>query len=269
MIVQVDKQGQNHPLGAKMQVVWHGTAAVEVRCPSGRLLFDPFVPLKGSSSGVRLEDYDGFPEIFVTHGHFDHIASIPAITRRNRHVRVHCTRTPYETLRKKGVPAEALELVCPGQAWEGSGFAVRVFPGRHAVLPRASFSRVASWWRSPFRSNLPHIALQHWLCRENGETVFYHVEAEGKSLSLMGSLNLRDDVAYPRHADLLVLPCNGWEDVIPPAVRAIERLEPRRVLLDHYDDAFPPVTGPVDLAPLLDKYGGMAAPMAPGMAVDV
>ncbi|MGX8719424.1 MAG: hypothetical protein ACQGQP_10015, partial [Desulfovibrio sp.] len=39
MIVCVDTQRQNHPLGAKMQVVWHGTAAVEVRCLSGRLLF--------------------------------------------------------------------------------------------------------------------------------------------------------------------------------------------------------------------------------------
>ena len=252
-----------------MQVVWHGTAAVEVRCPSGRILFDPFVPLRGSSSGVRLEDYDGFPDIFVTHGHFDHIACIPGIAGRNSHVRVHCTRTPYGTLRKKGVPAEDLALVCPGQTWKGSGFAVHVLPGRHAVLPRASFSRVASWLRSPFRGNLFRIAWEHWQCRENGETVFYHMEAEGKSLSLMGSLNLRDDVAYPRHADALVLPYNGWADDFPPAVRAIDRLGPRRVLLDHYDDSFPPVTGPVDLSPLLDKYGGMVVPLAPGKIVDV
>ncbi len=252
-----------------MQVIWHGTASVEVRCPSGRILFDPFVPLRGAPYGVRPEDYDGFLDIFVTHGHFDHVSSIPEIARRNGHVRVHCTRAPYGTLRKKGVPAEDLALICPGQTWRTGGFAVSVLPGRHAVLPGASFSRIVSMLRSPFRGNLPHVALEHLLCRENGETVFYHVEAEGKRLSLMGSLNLRDDVAYPRHADALILPYNGWADVFPPAVKAIERLQPRRVLLDHYDDAFPPVTGAVDLSPLLDRYGGMVTPMEPGKAVDV
>ena len=252
-----------------MQLIWHGTATVEVRSPSGRLLFDPFVPFSGPPSGVRTEDFDGVADIFVTHGHFDHISAIPDIAARNRSVRIHCTQTPYGTLRRKGVPAENLVLICPGQTWMRGGFAVRIFPGLHAELPRASLPRIASMLRSPFRACLPRIAMEHRLCRENGETVFYHLEAEGKSLSLMGSLNLRDDAEYPRHADLLVLPYNGWEDNFPPAVRVIGRLQPRRVLLDHYDDAFPPVTFPVDVSPLVDMYDGMAAPMEPGRIEDV
>ena len=70
-------------------------------------------------------------------------------------------------------------------------------------------------------------------------------------------------------SDLLVLPYNGWEDNYPPAVRIIERLNPKRVVLDHYDDTFPPVTMPLDLSPLLDKYSGLVTTMEPGKAVTV
>ena len=31
----------------------HGTAAIELECDSGRILFDPFVPLKGSDVNVK------------------------------------------------------------------------------------------------------------------------------------------------------------------------------------------------------------------------
>ena len=56
-----------------MEFIWHGTASVEITASAGRILFDPFVPLKGSKTAVKLEEFDGFTDILVTHGHFDHI----------------------------------------------------------------------------------------------------------------------------------------------------------------------------------------------------
>lgn len=54
---------------------------------------------------------------------------------------------------------------------------------------------------------------------------------------------------------------NGWKDNLPPAVRVIERLQPKKVFLDHYDDTFPPLTGKIDLAPILEKYAGKVKPL--------
>lgn len=244
-----------------MVLIWHGTASIEVVNPSGRILFDPFVPLKGSKVKVGIGEFDGFDDIFVTHGHFDHISDLPAIIRRNPGTRIYCTDTPYRTLTKRGVPAENLSLVAHGQTLNLKGFSIRLYHGRHAVLPRASLRRIAYALRSPCRKNLIHFLWEHPRCPENDETVFYQIEAEGKRLSLMGSLNLRDDVDYPVRADLLVLAYNGWEDNLPPAVRAIERLSPKRVALDHYDDTFPPMTMPLDLAPILERYGTRIAPL--------
>ena len=48
----------------------------------------------------------------------------------------------------------------------------------------------------------------------------------------------------------------GWEDNFPPAVEIIDSLNPKEILLDHFDDTFPPITEPVDLCPVLQKYQG-------------
>ena len=46
--------------------------------------------------------------------------------------------------------------------------------------------------------------------------------------------------------DLLVLPYQGASNLLTPAMQVIERLKPKAVLLDHFDDAFPPGSSAVD-----------------------
>ena len=87
-----------------MEIKWHGTASIEMKNQTGRILFDPFVPLKGSDEPANIEDYDGIDDIFITHGHLDHIVSLPMIFQRNPNIRIYCTQTPYRTLVKKGIP---------------------------------------------------------------------------------------------------------------------------------------------------------------------
>lgn len=252
-----------------MEIIWHATASIELRCEQGRLLFDPFVPLKGAEFPVPIEIYDGFTDILVTHGHFDHILFLPQILHRNPGVRIHCTQTPYRTLLARGVPERSLQLITAGESFTLNGFEVTALPGRHAVLPKATLRRIAMILTEGPAGNLPLILRENRRCPENGETLFYHITCGGSSVSLMGSLNLRPDVAYPTESDVLILPYNGWEDNFPPAVEVIERLKPRRVLLDHYDNAFPPVTSPVDRGPILRQYAGRIAELRPGECVEV
>ena len=252
-----------------MRLIWHGTAAIELVSGSGRILFDPFVPLSGSQVPVELKDFDGFTDIFITHGHTDHISDLPRIIERNPGARVYCTKTPFETLIGKGLDGKNLVLLNYGDVTERNGFRIRALHGRHAELPKLSAARLSYMLSSPARRNIPYILREHLRCRENGETLFYQIEAEGRTLSLMGSLNLRPDIRYPTGADLLILPYNGWEDNFPPAVRIMERLRPKRAVLDHYDDTFPPVTMPIDLSPILRKYPETLTALEPGRAVEV
>ena len=253
----------------RTKIIWHGTASVELISDCGRILFDPFVPLKGSLVPVTIEDFDGFTDIFVTHGHFDHITSLPEIVRRNPKTLIHCTKAPYRTLVRKGVDRKNLHLLHYGDTLNLNGFQISILHGKHAILPKATLKRLAYILKHPAKGNIPFILRENRVAVENDETVFYRIEANEKTICLMGSMNLRDEVEYPVEADLLILPYNGWEDNFAPAVRVIERLKPKRVLLDHYDDTVPPLTMPLDLEPILGKYEGKVKKMRLGVIEEV
>ena len=76
--------------------------------------------------------------------------------------------------------------------------------------------------------------------------MMYEVHAEGKRVQVMGSLGLQENQEYPQGADLLILPFQGSEFLEAVALEVVERLQPKRILLDHFDDAFPPVSEHVD-----------------------
>lgn len=83
---------------------------------------------------------------------------------------------------------------------------------------------------------------------ENGEILFYEITCGTLRLQIMGSLGLDADTAYPTGADWLILPFQGRSDLTEYAMPLVERLAPRGILLDHYDDAFPPMSATVDTA---------------------
>lgn len=244
-----------------MRITWYGTASILLESGADRVLIDPFVPLRGAEISLPVSAFDGVRTIFVTHGHLDHIASLPEICRRNPESVVWCTDTPYRTLLRKGVPEKQLRRLAFGQETAVGGLTLRTWHGRHAVLPKATLRKIASFFRTGNLTNLPYLLREHLACPEADETVLYTVAAEGRTIAVMGSLNLREEVPYPTGCDALILPYNGWDDCLPPAVSAIERLAPKRVLLDHYDDTFPPLTGAMDLAPIMAKYPSRVAPL--------
>ena len=62
----------------------------------------------------------------------------------------------------------------------------------------------------------------------------------------LSRVGLQEDQEYPQGADLLILPFQGSEFLEAVALEVVERLQPKRILLDHFDDAFPPVSEHVD-----------------------
>jgi hypothetical protein len=62
----------------------------------------------------------------------------------------------------------------------------------------------------------------------------------------MGSLNLDEDIEYPKSVDLFILPLQGRSGIGKYAIKFVERLKPKKILLDHFDDTFPPISSTVN-----------------------
>ena len=73
-------------------------------------------------------------------------------------------------------------------------------------------------------------------------------------------MNLDAKTEYPTDADLLILPLQGRSDQDTYALRIVEKLLPKWVLLDHYDDTFPPMTSPVDPGGFEENVKGIDIP---------
>ena len=254
-----------------MKVTWFGTASLAVEASGGRLLIDPYYPVKGSPTRVPESAYLDYEDILVTHGHFDHIMSLPRILRRNSAI-VHCTATPRETLLSHGVPEDRVIPFKAGDVLELQGMRVSVFQSRHVKFDKPLLRRTILNRRMlGYAGNLPEVLYGFLKYPENGEIVGFLIEGDGQSLFVMGSLNLDDATEYPTGMDLLALPYQGASDLLTPAMAVIERLKPRAVLLDHFDDAFPPASNAVDTSGIEQRLSGRLPlyRLSPGQSVEL
>ncbi|MCD8120555.1 MAG: MBL fold metallo-hydrolase [Lachnospiraceae bacterium] len=294
-----------------MEMIWCGTASLILREQGTVIAFDPFgkLPVHGFSKKIHHipheKEYREATDVFVTHGHFDHIYHIPQIYR-DRRVRIYCTNAPAETLEKHGIPDMEIVKIAPGWSGDVGPFHITAYQGRHCKfdLPMVfEILRRPQAWRHFFYSL--HLATMSLSYPENKEILLYEVklysrqtsremptvppkgrpdgkgESEPKGalpeestgifgrrakkatelsvgrepkvgadfrIQIMGSMNLDPNVTYPTGADVLVLPLQGRSDQDEYAVQFVERLRPKLVLLDHYDDAFPPISKDVDVS---------------------
>lgn len=224
-----------------MKITWYGTATIGIDDGKNRLLFDPFVRMNNRIETTSVDGFVGFDAIFVTHGHFDHIYSIPELVQKDTDVPVYCTETPKKTLMGKGVPEERFRTFRPDDVIKIGDFTVRPRRFRHivydpiyilTVVPRCITMLPRLFWQAYTNRKMP----------EGREIVAYEIEAEGKKIFLTGSFREHPSEVYPDDIDLLIL-ANGGSVFVPEKTKAfIDRYKPKKILVDHFDDAFPPIT---------------------------
>ena len=225
------------------------------------IAFDPFFGMPvgcfRNKSMVPLpkDFFRGVTDVFVTHGHVDHIYYLPELCSASR-FRIHCTPAPRKTLVRRGVSPERIVPAAAGGTDSIPPFTVTAYKGRHCrfdlpIILKTVFSR-------RFFRHLAHAIRFRWeMARfpEKGEILMYEVSCGGKRIQILGSLGLDAHTDYPTGADILILPFQGRSDLERYALGIVRRLKPRAVLLDHYDDAFPPVSDEIpteDLIKILD-----------------
>ena len=229
-----------------MKITWYGTATIGIDDGKTKLLFDPFVRMNKRIDTTPVEGFTGFDAVFVTHGHFDHIYSLPELAAADKSVPVYCTEAPAKTLKKMGVPAHRIKTICPDDVIHIGNFTVRVHRFRHivfdpvyilSVVPKCAVMLPRLLWEFALNRKMP----------ADGEFVAFEIEAEGKRIFLTGSFREHPEGHYPENVDLFIL-ANGGSVFIPEKTKGfIEKYQPKRILVDHFDNAFPPLTRTVSV----------------------
>ena len=233
-----------------MNITWLGTASLLLEAAGERILFDPFLELRGGEHPGALEDYMKEETIFITHGHFDHLYFLPEILKKGD-ATVFCTDCPARTLEKYAEDTQNVVKIRIGDEIAIGEVRIRALQGRHIVFDRHLLKYILNPRRlMKYGKNLPFLYWANQAFQEGGETVTYHIKTEGKEILLFGSLNLDPQTEYPQNADLLILPYQGSCELEREAERFIERLRPKKILLTHFDNAFPPLSRSVDTRPL-------------------
>ena len=234
-----------------MKIRWYGTASLSIETENGSVLIDPYIQMRGGESPVKVSDFAEFDEIVCTHSHFDHICSLPKLYRARPRI-IFGTDSVHRALKRSSIPKDSFRLVEPGKSFSVGGIKFTAFASKHVKYDRKTVLNIIFSFRFiRYFLNILIAAVQSIIYKERKQTVGYLVEAEGKRIYILGSLNYLPDVSYPENVDLLVLPYQGTSDLLTPALELIDLIKPEAVLLDHFDDAFPPLSHTVDTSDIM------------------
>lgn len=232
-----------------MEITWFGNASILIKAAGETILFDPFVQLRGGENPNSLADFAQAPYICITHGHLDHMMEVPEFLDRAGELEatVYCGSVTARTLEEQGVDGSNAVQVGPGMSWNIGDVTLQVLKGSH------SRGRNRWFWKALTDGRLfAHFwNILFWTSAEKqfpegDETLIYELLAEGKRVQVLGSLALDPGEAYEPGADLLILPLEATSHPEEKAMAIVEQLKPKAILLDHFDDAYPPVSRSVD-----------------------
>jgi L-ascorbate metabolism protein UlaG (beta-lactamase superfamily) len=227
-----------------VEIRWFGTATLTFSSRGHSIIFDPFFSFNKELPRPTIEELAQCGDIFITHGHFDHLINVPQILKASE-ATVYCTETAAASLVREGVDQSRIKVIKPGDCLDNGLFKLKVYRGEHIkfdlpLIIKTLFSRRAI---TNFKDLRRLVSLAKLYPQD--EVLVFLIEAGDKTVLHMGSLNLAANVEYPTEVDLLTLPFQGRSDLDTYTPKFIERLKPAALLLHHTCDSFPPVSSPV------------------------
>lgn len=227
---------------------WLGTAGFRYRFRDKVILVDPFLTRNERARPVgrlKVDDMSDADYVFVSHGHFDHLHDVPAITEVSD-ARVYCSKVAAKTLEKHGVHPSRVTTLSGGERLEMGGFEVLVDSGKHIIFDARLLFKTIPGVLKQTREVVPDLV--RWPC---GTVLIFSFEFDDLWVTNMGSLGSSPQEirakSIPR-PDVLFIPVQGHTDICGIAADITAAFDPRSVVPQHWDDFSPPISQMIDLS---------------------
>lgn len=240
-----------------MRLRWLRTASVECFCGGKYILIDPFFVKEDKvqnqilSEAVRRADI-----ILITHPHLDHFSDIAEILKLSD-APVYVSGRGWKIAQKRVQDISGIHMLSAGRELKLSeDTGIRVWPSRHI---RFDFKLYLTTLKRAFQpenfiKGLRLAELNLIFSANKNDIYGFEITESGKRIFVLGSANLCSDINYPQGMDCLVFPFQGRSNITEYSETFINRLHPKRVLLTHFDDSFPPISSRVDTSEFCKKY---------------
>ncbi len=231
-------------LGEDMKIKWYGTATLMIECGATRILVDPYLKQYNPRLfPVPVEEASQADAIFITHPHIDHFADIDAFTANGART-VYVSESGIRRARENGLSSDCMTAIAVNERVAVGELTVQTYASRHCVFDAATVLRVVFSPRT-YAHARDCIALLRQMKKyriEPDDIFGLEVVGGGKRVFILGSAGMDGNVEYPQGVDLLVFPYQGRARMHRYMVPFLQTFLPKRVMIDHFDDAFPPLT---------------------------
>ena len=237
-----------------MELTWWGTAGFQVKTGAHVFLIDPYLSRNAAARPNQKlvpSDLSAADQIFVSHGHFDHIMDIPKITAQTGCM-VYCCPVTANTLQTNGVPKDQIHVVSEdGYEVAFEGCRARAFFSQHVKFDRWLLIKTLTRINLRIPRFLP-------LMKEYpvGQVLSWQFEIGGKVLQHFGSAGATPEELKRlgrQKIDILFVPLQGHTRICDIALKYVQILKPRLVIPHHQDDFFPPISTYVDIRPFIKE----------------
>jgi len=196
-----------------IEITWFGHATWRIRYADQVVWVDPFLD-DNPSSPIKADQVDRCDTILLTHGHFDHIADVPALAQKFQ-PQVVANYEIVQWLSQQHRVETGLGMNTGGRAQIAQAEVKLVQAIHSSSLPDGSYGGLA------------------------GGFLFFHAD---KTIYFAGDTAVFSDMSRLAPAiDLAVLPIGDLYTMGPEdSVEAIELLRPRMVVPGHYN-TWPPI----------------------------
>ena len=227
---------------------WIGTAGFIVKTPEFEIAFDPFLSRKDPEheNVIKPEHFANVTDIFLGHGHFDHVYDVPAICACTD-ARVHGSSENLKHLQKKGVATEKLQPADESSRSLCESAKIHSFKSKHVSfdIPLVATTLKRCGW------NCFHMA-KLGMDFPKGGVRTYLFEASGKKILFISSAGCQHSelIKYRDLApDILLLPLQGHSKIQNIGATMAAIINAKIVIPHHHDNFYHPLSQNIDLEP--------------------